>query len=390
MFSFKLYDFKKYDVILLASVLILSALGAFCIYNSDGQSMFKHQIMGIFLGLLIIVFLSIVDYHFICKFVILYYLVGVAVLFMVRFTRFGVDHTTGAYRWLNVGFTEVQPSELVKIILILTMAAFLNKFQNKMDKFYVFVLACIITAIPTFLILIQTDLSSSMVMLFIFVIMIFSAGLSFKIIIPVVAVGVPVAVSLFWYVQQPFQKLLTSYQQERILSFLNPETYANSGQYQQNKSIIAISSGGLYGKFFTEGAESAARKYNYVYVNESDFIFSVLGEELGFFGSLLVIALFALIIIRCIMIANRSADHEGRMIAMGVSGMIMFQSFANIGVATAILPNTGLPLPFLSFGLSSLLGSMISIGLILNVGLYRSNTRPTHVSEYADISFDLD
>lgn len=374
MFNFKRYDWKHLDIILITVVLLLSSIGAFCIEKADGMSMFRHQVAGIFLGVLVIAFLSILDYHFICKFVILYYLAGIVMLALVRFTGLGVDHGTGAYRWLDVKITEIQPSELVKIILILTMAVFLTKVKDKLNKWHIFILAGAIMAAPTVLILTQTDLSSSLVMMFIFAVMIFMAGLSFKIILPLLAVGLPSVIVLFWYVQQPFQQLLTERQQGRILSFLSPEKYASTGMFQQNNSVQAIASGQLYGKFLMSDPDSY-RRYSWLPVNESDFIFSVVGEELGFLGGCLVILLFAIVILRCIRIAKKAPDFTGKMIALGVSAMLMFQTFANIGVATSILPNTGLPLPFLSFGLSSLLSSMISIGLVLNVGLQKTNTR---------------
>ena len=336
--------------------------------------MFRHQVMGILLGLGVVVFLVILDYHFICKFVILYYIVAIGMLAAVRFTSLGVNHDTIAYRWLNVGVTEIQPSELVKIIMILVMAAFLTKVQKKLDKWYVFLLSGVIMGIPTLFIMMQPDLSSSLVMVFIYVVMMFMAGLSMKIIIPTVAAGIPSVIVLFWYIQQPFQKLLSVTQRNRIISFLNPDQYAGSGMYQQNMARQSIASGELYGKFLMSNAEEY-RRYSILPVNESDFIFSVVGEEFGFLGGCVVIFLFALVILRCIRIARRAADYNGRMICYGVSGMLMFQVFANIGVATSLLPNTGLPLPFLSFGLSSLLSSMIAVGLVLNVGLQKTNSR---------------
>lgn len=374
MFNFKRYDWKHLDLILILAVMVLCGIGAFCIERADGMSLFRHQMIGIMGGFFVIAVLMILDYHFICKFVILYYLAGIVMLALVRFSSLGVNHGTIAYRWLDIKVTEIQPSELMKVILILTMAVFLTKVKDKMDKWYAFLLACVIMAVPTFLILMQPDLSSSLVMVFIFTIMVFMAGLSFKIILPLLAVGLPSVIALFWYVQQPFQKILTKTQQGRIISFLNPDQYASTSMFQQNNSVQAIASGQLYGKFLMENAD-AYRRYDFLPVNESDFIFSVVAEELGFLGGCFVIFLFAVVILRCILIAQKAPDFTGRMIALGVSAMLMFQAFANIGVATSLLPNTGLPLPFLSFGLSSLLSSMILIGLVLNVGLQKTNSR---------------
>ncbi|MBQ4473095.1 MAG: FtsW/RodA/SpoVE family cell cycle protein, partial [Lachnospiraceae bacterium] len=272
------------------------------------------------------------------------------------------------YRWLKIGPLTLQVSELAKIALIILLADFFSRYKDEINKFRNLAFATVVAAIPTFLIMIQTDLSSSVVMLFIFVTMFYAAGLSYKIIGVVTVVGVPAFVGLLWYVQQPWQKLLSTKQQERILGFLDPETYAKSYMYQQNQSVAAISSGGLLGKFL-ERVKPMAGLSSKVYVNESDFIFSVAGEVLGFLGCLIVILLLAGVIIRCIMIARNARDRLGFLMAIGISAMFMFQCFVNIGVATSLLPNTGLPLPFLSYGLSSMISSMIAIGLILNIGL---------------------
>lgn len=364
----KKYDYSHLSVSLILAVITLCSIGCFCIYKSDGFDMAKRQIIGLVAGLMVMIVVMLTDYHMICRLWLILYAIAVIMLALVRFSPLGTDHTTGAYRWLNIGVTEIQPSELVKIILIIFLAVFLTRVKNKLNRWYMFFLSVAVAAIPTFLILIQTDLSSSMVCMFIFVVMIFMAGLSWKIIGIVVSVGVPLSIVLFWYVQQPYQKLLTSVQQNRILAFIHPEQSASGGRYQQIHSVQAISAGGVLGKTLL-GDNTDYRRYNLVYVNESDFVFSVLGEELGFLGCMLVIALFAFIVFKCIQIARKANDMTGKLIAYGVSAMIMFQGFVNIGVATELLPNTGLPLPFLSYGLSSLLSSMLAISLVLNVGL---------------------
>lgn len=374
MFDFKRYEYKSFSYSLLGAVILLCGIGIFSLFKSDGMLMAKRQVFGIILGLTVVAVVSFIDYHFILKLAPLYYLVGVVLLVMVRFTSFGEDHTTGAYRWLDLKVIEIQPSELVKVIMILVMSVFFSKFQRKMNKWSVFLASAVIMGLPTFLVLIQTDLSSSMVFMFIYAIMILIAGLSMKIAGITLMVVTPVLVFLFWYVQQPFQVILTNVQQNRIISFLNPEEFISSGKHQQLQSVQAIASGGVVGKAILNDS-SQFKQYSNVYVNESDFIFSVIGEELGFIGSVFVISLFTFIVFKCIMISKRAADMSGRLIAIGVSAMLMFQTFVNIGVATDILPNTGLPLPFLSYGLSSLVSNILAIGLVLNVSLQPANKR---------------
>lgn len=371
MFKNKKYELKDFSFSLLIAVLLLCAISIFCLFKVEGLGMARRQLIGVVLGVVVAVVGAMIDYHFICKFAIVYYIIGVIMLVMVKFTHYGSDHTTGAFRWLRIGTTEIQPSELAKIILIIVLAVLFTKVQNKLNKWSIFILSGIVMMLPTSLILIQTDLSSSMVCMFIFAMMIFVAGLSLKIIGITIAVSIPTGAALFWYVIQPGQKLLTMKQQERILSFLEPEKYALTGQYQQINSVNAIAAGKVLGKTLL-GDTSDFRLYNKVYVNESDFIFSVIAEELGFIGCFFVIALFGFIVFKCILIARKTNDLTGKMIAIGVSAMLVFQSFVNIGVNTALLPNTGLPLPFMSYGLSSLLSNFLGIALVLNVGMQKA------------------
>ena len=170
---------------------------------------------------------------------------------------------------------------------------------------------------------------------------------------------------------QPEQDLINDYQQRRILAFLNPSEYANEEGYQQENSVMAIGSGQLYGKGYKNNLISSVKNANFIAEQQTDFIFAVIGEEFGFIGGCTVIGLLLLIAIECLRIARRAKDLAGTIIASGVGVMIGFQGFINIGVATYLLPNTGLPLPFVSYGLTSLISSFIGIGFVLNVGLQR-------------------
>lgn len=362
---FKNYDFKRYSFALIAIVIILSSIGVFLIKQVQlpGESLLFKQLLGLFAGLFIVAVVSLFDYHFICKFYIVLYLINIVLLLLVKFI--GTD-IMGAQRWLNIGFM-FQPSELSKIITIVFFAKVFSIFEHKVNNVLFLLFSILAMAVPTLLILTQTDLSTSMVIMFIFVMILFSAGLGWKIILPTVVIGIPIIVGMFWYVQQDYQVLLDPYQQGRILSILNPEAYPEI-YYQQDNSTQAIGSGQLLGKLLTEG-DSGVRGYHYVPVTESDFIFSVAGEEFGFIGCCVILLLFALLIFMCLITAKKAPDTMGKLIAVGIASMFMFQIFVNIGVTTAILPNTGLPLPFLSSGLSSLLSSMIAIGMILNIRL---------------------
>lgn len=378
MFKFKQYDWKKYNFSLVIIVITLCITSAFLLKREaatplEGAALFKKQIIGMMLGLFVMAIVSIIDYHFICKFAILYYIVGTLMVAATRYSPFGTNSSTEAYRWLDFGVL-IQPSEICKICLIISLAVFFTKLKHKTNKFYFVILAALVTLLPTFFIFKQPDLSSSMVMIFIFCIMLYASGLSYKIIVPIVVIALPSIVAIFWYIQQPYQKLLTNvYQYNRIFGFLNPDLPETQKiVWQQKGAIQAIGSGELYGKMLLNN--SAVRNHKAVPVTESDFIFTVIGEELGFIGSCVIIGLLALIIIKCIMIAKKSMDYTGQLIAIGISAMLMFQVFANIGVNIMILPNTGLPLPFLSSGISSMISCMISIGFIINIGLQVGNS----------------
>ncbi len=373
----KQYDWKRYNVSLLGVVMVLCGISAFAVRlaggEKNGANYMKSQIMGICLGLVIIAILSVLDYHFICQFTTLYYLFGIA-LVAATYTPLGTNNGTDAKRWIKLAGLTFQPTELMKIIFILFMAVFAARKRNKMHQFRTMLLAFALTLVPVALIMKQPDLSSSLVVVFILIIMLFAAGLSYRIIAPLFGIAVPSGLVLFWYIQQPWNVLIPSdsYHYRRIMGWLHPDTYqfAEEINYQQEHSIRAIASGKIYGKFLQDGGNiSAGRDYSSVSVRESDFIWSVIGEEFGFLGCCLILILLAIVIFKCFSVARKAQDFLGKMIAIGVASMYMFQVFANISVATFIFPNTGLPLPFLSNGLSSMVSSMIGIGLIMNIGI---------------------
>ncbi|MDD3173670.1 MAG: FtsW/RodA/SpoVE family cell cycle protein [Herbinix sp.] len=371
MFNLKQYDFKRYNITLIIIVIILGVIGGYLIrLAKPGESLYIKQLAGLGGGILLAIFVSMFDYHFICGFYIVLYVFNLVLLVLVRVAGTSINH---AKRWLDLGFTMFQPSELSKIILILFAAKLFTMFRQKINNAWVLILTTVSVALPTCLILIQTNLSTSLVIMFIFVIMIFAAGLSWKIILPIIVIGVPCVIGLFWYIQQDYQVLLQPYQQERVLSYLNPEQFQDT-MYQQDNSVLAIGSGQLLGKILSEDAADS-RNYGTIPIRESDFIFSVAGEEFGFIGSCLIICLYAVIVYICITTARKASDYMGMLIAIGIASMFTFQLFVNIGVATKLLPNTGIPLPFLSYGLSSLTSGMIAIGIILNIRLQPKRIR---------------
>lgn len=375
MFNLKQYDFKRYNVMLLVIVIILGIMGAFLIHQIHPKGHpYLSQLIGIGGGIVIAVIISLIDYHFISSFYMILYVFNLILLGLVRFSPLGKAVDTSK-RWLNLGFMTFQPSELSKIIIIIFAAKLFTIFRQKINDVKVLLLAIVSVGIPTFLILIQTNLSTSLVIMFIFLMMIYASGLSWKIILPVIIIGIPTVLGFFWYIQQDYQLILTPYQRNRVMSFLNSEDDEYSGlMYQQKNSVLAIGSGELYGKVWSDSDEDNFN-YNRIPVIESDFIFSAAGREFGFIGCCVIILLYIAIIYICLMTARMAPDYMGMLLAVGFASLFVFQLFVNIGVATKILPNTGIPLPFLSSGLSSVISGMLAVGIILNIRLQPQRNR---------------
>ncbi len=364
-----LYNPRMYNYRLLIYVMILGILGIMVI-NSAADGYARKQLIGFVGGGIIMIFFSLIDYNYIAKFDWFLYTMNIVILIAVKF--FGIN-VNGATRWFRLGsFGTLQPSELSKVIVLIVFSHFINEHKDKINSPGTIIRTFFLYIIPMGLIYIEPDMSTTLVFAFLFCVLMFSAGLSWKIIGGILGVLLPAGGLLIWYIQQPGQILLKSYQLDRIMSFLHPSDYLLTTYNQQYNSIMAIGSGMLTGKGLNNNTITSVKGGNFISEPQTDFIFAIVGEELGFIGCCIVIGLIILIIIECLQIAKDARDMTGRLIACGVSGIIAFQTFVNIGVATGILPNTGLPLPFVSYGLSSLLSNCLCIGLVLNVGLQRN------------------
>lgn len=369
----KNYQWKKFNFPLVFIVLVMAGISIFTLWiigssSENADADYKKQLIGILLGLFVMAFMSLIDYHFICKYVIVYYVLVTGLVAATRFSPIGTNNNKDAYRWIKMPGFDLQPSELCKLMIILALAMLFFKLQNKLTTFIPLIASVAICILPITFILLQPDLSSSLVLVFILAMMLFASGIAYKILLPVVVAAIPVVIFGSWYVVQPDSGIIKPYQIGRIVGFLEPEKYPDI-MYQQNNSIKAIASGKLYGKFILGGVDGP-RNYNHgIDVTESDFIWSPMGEEYGFIGCVAILLILAVFIALCLLVAKRSIDYLGKMIAIGISSMFMFQIFVNIGVAMRILPNTGLPLPFISSGLSSLVTYMAAIGIMINIGL---------------------
>ena len=341
--------------------------------STGEESTYTKQIMGVVIGMAAMLIVSLIDYRWIVRMYLVVYAGICLLLALTRFTPLGTDAGTGAKRWIDIGPIRIQPSEFAKVAIVIVLAGFFQICEERINAIGVVALSVMLTGIPLLLVMAQPDLSTSLVIMFIFVVMIFTAKISYRWILSVLAVVTPFAAAFIFLVEKDMVPFLEKYQRNRILSFLHPQDYPDLAM-QQTTSIMAIGSGGLYGKgLFNESLDSV-KNGNYLMEEDTDFIFAVAGEELGFAGCCLIIAILFLVVVECLLTASRAQDTAGRLIAAGIAAQIAFQSFVNIGVATFILPNTGLPLPFISAGLSSLLSVFIGAGMVFNIGMQRKQT----------------
>jgi len=381
MFRKKGYALANYRFSIVSIVLIMLTISCLLIQRlqASGENYLIKQLAGIALGLFVMVCVSLVDYHFICKLFIPFYFLNILLMFICKYVTYdrfrfiyGWKHYQ-AQRWIKIGGGgvagggfEFMPSEITKIMLIIFMAKLFCLLDKRINTVFGMVLILVTVGLPIYLVFDQPDLSTSLVLTATFLCMLFLAGLSYKILGVTLLVGIPLLAGLLWYVLQDYQILLNPYQQDRILSLFHPDQFADL-MYQQNNASAAISSGGMFGKLIV--GDTGRRLTDFVPVVECDFIFSSVAEEFGFAGCVFVILLFFLFAVLSFRIARRAKDRLGYLIAAGIAITITLQAVVNIGVVVSMLPNTGIPLPFLSMGLSSLITNMAIVGILLNIGL---------------------
>lgn len=366
----KQYKLRFYNFRLVFFLLLLSTFGVQLV-GIAASDLRSKQLMGVVLGVILMVILSLMDYSWIMNFQWIMYFFNIFMLLIVRL--FG-DSANGAARWIDLGFIRFQPTELSKIIIIVFFAKFFMDHEEKLNTFRVIMESAALLVVPLFLIYNQPDMKNTITVAILFCVLIYIAGLSYKIIAGAILIAVPLLIVFLSIVVQPDQKLIQGYQRDRIMSFLYPENEEYSDDIeQQNNSMTAIASGELMGKRLS-GKETgtSVNEGNFVAENQTDFIFAVAGEEYGFIGCTAIIVLLLLIALECIRMSLRAKDLAGKIICCGVGTLVAIQGTINIMVATGMGPNTGTPLPFVSYGLTSLISMYIGMGFVLNVGLQSS------------------
>ena len=371
------YDFKQYDLRLLFLMIILNTVGIFIVRSAISAESFKdplvvRQILGSFVGLSMCIGLSLFDYRKLCKFSPYIYAASILLLAGVRI--YGTASGHGAMRWITVPVLgKIQPAEFVKVALILFFAEYLQKTKEDINTAHGLLLEGVYLLLPVGLVLIQPNLSTAIIMTVIVFAMTYASPLKLRFVMVFLGMAAVVLLLLFYLFSSGLYDkipILQGYQVQRILTFLKPDENS-SGYAQQMYSIMAIGSGMFKGKGLFNHSIFSVKNGNFLVEEDNDFIFAVIGEELGFRGSIIIIILFLLIIIECLIIAYRAKTLSGRLICVGVMAWIGFQTYTNIAVATGLFPNTGITLPFFSRGVSSLLSVYFGFGIVLNVALQR-------------------
>lgn len=355
----------KFDWILFAVTVCLVAFGILMVYAASSYSseinygnkyffMYK-QIFGAVLGFAAILLLSIIDYHLLQKFRYVILAVSIILLVLVFIPGIGIE-SYGARRWINLPFFSMQASEVAKFGFIIYAASYMSKHHDKITKFTGILPVLFVGAVICLLIILEPNMSITLCMIMLMFAMLFMGGARIK---HFVILAVPVIALV------PILIIIEPYRLNRLMAFLNPWESPLGEGYQLIQSFYSLGSGGLFGL----GLFNSRQKYLFLPFSESDFIFSIIGEELGLFGCLIVIAAFMLLIFRAILIAQKAPDRFGCFLAGGIAAIIAIQVLVNIAVVTGSIPPTGLPLPFISAGSTSLTVFCGSIGILESISL---------------------
>jgi len=356
-------DFSRFDPYLMICVLSALIIGFLVIASSTrslGQTRFLIAQGGaVVLGIVAIIFILKIDYDYIGQLAPYIFVLNILLLIVVLFI--GQGDEVGTKGWIRFGSFGVQPSELVKVGFIITFAKHIESVHDDLNNPKNILLLLAHGGVIIGLVLLQPDLGTAMVFATIIIGMLFVADIGLRYVFSALgAVGIFAPIAWFF--------LLKPYQRDRFLAFLQPEKDPLNTGYHVMQSKIAIGSGKVVGRGLFNGVQT---QLGFLPEKQTDFIYAVVGEELGFWGSALVLFLLITIIIRCFYIGRNSRDVLGELICVGVGSMFLFHVVENIGMCIGLMPVTGIPLPFVSYGGSNLLTSLLAIGIVMNVRLRR-------------------
>lgn len=357
--------FTNIDWILVGLTLTICLFGIINIYSATytykivGSTYYMKQFYWMLVGIFVVLLVSSFDYHLFEDFA--YWLYGFILLLLLLVLIMGRS-SMGATRWLHLGFFSIQPSELMKIVVIITFSRFFNNFQSIGGlSIKDMLLPMILLFPPVFLIMKQPDLGTATLVLLIAGSMIIYRGVRWTTVTSFILVTIPI----LW---MSWQHLLRPYQKNRVLDFLNPERSRLGSGYHIIQSKIAVGSGGFIGKGFVKGTQSQLR---FLPEQHTDFAFSVFAEEWGFIGCMIMIIIYLSLVLWGLNIARRCNDRFGSMLAVGVSAMLFWHITVNMGMVMGMFPVVGVPLPFFSYGGTSMITSMVGIGILQNISMRR-------------------
>lgn len=357
---------KTFDIVLPIIPIMILAISIAVIYSLvfntvDSDLAFRQGLFAL-AGIALMGVVSFIDYRMFRGINWILYIIGILLLLYVDF--FG-KAAGGAMRWINLGFFQLQPSELAKVFLIFSFSAFFSRKIGKLQWRDIFVSALILLP-PLLLVLKEPDLGTALVLCFIYVVMLlFSKPTKAQfLIISIILFSLVGALLLATFSVKPFNKLMHDYQRNRILTFMDPNLDPYGKGYNVRQAQITVGSGGLLGKGLGRGSQSQLR---FLPKPHTDFIFSGIAESFGFFGSFVLVGLYAFLIIKIINIGNLARDNFGMLICFGTAAMFLFQVLVNVGMNLGLAPVTGIPLPFSSYGGSSLAAYLFLIGLVQSV-----------------------
>ncbi len=324
--------------------------------HNDTLFFLKKNIIFSIIGLILMLYLSKVDYRIYKKYAVILMAVNIILLWLTRFTNLGIE-INSAKRWLDIGFSTLMTSEVTKFSCILLSAAIISSHKNRLGEFATIIKVFIWIILSVALVLAQPDLSTSATILFVGFGMLFIAGISYLHTFLIVGGGLS-AIGLLIAIEP--------YRLKRFTTFLNPFEDRLGNGYQVIQSLYALASGGIAG----QGLGKSRQKFFYLPEPQNDFIFAIIGEELGYIGGIILLIIFSVLIAKCLRLAANTPNMFAKMLVSGITLQIAIQVLINIGVATSSIPNTGIPLPFISYGGTSLVIFMGAMGVILNISRY--------------------
>ena len=364
---------RHIDWVLIALSIVLSVVGLFLLYSATSQTLrqggfdpfdrVNKQAITMVLGVGVAIAVASVDYRFWKIYAGFIYIGSIASLILVRVPGLGSTDSTGtAQRWFQLGPLQITPSEFTKLAIIITLGAVLANIRTPEPTLRDLVKVLVLAAVPLALVFLGPDIGTSIGIAAIVVGMLIVAGTKLRHLLVLSVVGVVAIVLVFQ------TSAIEDFQKERITAFLDRQSVSSDVRYNLDQSLIAVGSGGLLGKGYLQGLQT---NLDYVPEQHTDFIFTVAGEEFGFVGALAVLALYALLLWRSIRIAWLAKDPFGTYVAAGIASMFAIQMFVNVGMVIGIMPITGIPLPFLSYGGTSILVSFAAIGMLESIHMRR-------------------